>query len=48
MWELTLIVQVPRILNPVVLVVDGLSDLCKDKQVKAYVESTFGSVDQCR
>ncbi len=40
--------QVPRILNPVVLVVDGLPDLCKDQQVKAYVESSFGSVENCR
>ncbi|KAL3160918.1 hypothetical protein ABBQ38_009310 [Trebouxia sp. C0009 RCD-2024] len=40
--------QVPRILNPVVLVMDGLPDLCKDKQVKAYVDSTFGSVEKCR
>ncbi len=38
----------PRILNPVVLVVDGLPDLCKDAQVRAYVESAFGSVEQCR
>ena len=42
------ILQVPRILNPVVLVVDGLPNLCKDKQVKAYVDSAFGSVEQCR
>lgn len=42
------ILQVPRILNPVVLVVDGLPDLCKDTQVKAYVDSAFGSVEQCR
>lgn len=42
------ILQVPRILNPVVLVVDGLPDLCKGKQVKAYVDSAFGSVEQCR
>lgn len=41
-------VQVPRILNPVVLVVDSLPDLCKDQQVKGYVESLFGSVEQCR
>lgn len=40
--------QVPRILNPVVLVVDGLPELCKDQQVKGYVESMFGSVEQCR
>lgn len=44
----TLHLQVPRILNPVVLVVDGLPGLCKDKQVKAYVDSAFGSVEQCR
>ena len=42
------VMQVPRILNPVVLVVDGLPDLCKDAQVKAYVDSAFGSVEQCR
>jgi hypothetical protein len=42
------VLQVPRILNPVVLVVDGLPDLCKDAQVRAYVESAFGSVEQCR
>ena len=35
-------------MNPVVLVVDGLPDLCKDAQVRAYVESAFGSVEQCR
>ena len=46
--DLRAFLQVPRILNPVVLVVDGLPDLCKDKQVKAYVDSTFGSVEQCR
>ena len=40
--------QVPRILNPVVLVVDSLPDLCKDAQVNGYVESMFGSVEQCR
>lgn len=40
--------QVPRILNPVVLVVDALPDLCKDTQVRAYVDSAFGSVEQCR
>ncbi len=42
------LLQVPRILNPVVLVVDALPDLCKDMQVRAYVESSFGSVEQCR
>ena len=42
------LLQVPRILNPVALVVDGLPDLCKDQQVKGYVDSTFGSVEQCR
>lgn len=42
------LLQVPRILNPVVLVVDSLPDLCKDQQVKGYVESLFGSVEQCR
>lgn len=42
------VLQVPRILNPVVLVVDALPDLCKDTQVRAYVDSAFGSEEQCR
>ncbi|KAL4447499.1 hypothetical protein ABPG75_004718 [Micractinium tetrahymenae] len=40
--------QVPRILNPVVLVLDELPKLCRDPQVAAYVQATFGGVEPCR
>jgi hypothetical protein len=40
--------QVPRILNPVVLVVDSLPKLCKDQKLEAYVKSLYGSVQACR
>jgi hypothetical protein len=40
--------QVPRILNPVVLVVDSLPKLCKDEKLEAYVKSLYGSVQACR
>jgi Protein of unknown function (DUF2009) len=40
--------QVPRILNPVVLVVDSLQKLCKDEKLEAYVKSLYGSVQACR
>jgi hypothetical protein len=39
---------VPRILNPVVLVVDSLPKLCKDAQLEAYIKSLYGSVQACR
>jgi hypothetical protein len=41
-------VQVPRILNPVVLVLDQLPKLCRDPQVAAYVQAAFGGVEPCR
>ncbi len=40
--------QVPRILNPVVLVVDALPDLCRDVKLNAYVCSLFGSAEGAR
>ncbi|KAL4434628.1 hypothetical protein ABPG77_002751 [Micractinium sp. CCAP 211/92] len=40
--------QVPRILNPVVLVLDELPKLCRDPQVAAYVQGAFGGVEPCR
>ena len=40
--------QVPRILNPVVLVLDQLPKLCRDPQVAAYVQAAFGGVEACR
>jgi len=40
--------QVPRILNPIVAVVEELPKVCnKDKAVAAYVKSTFGGVEAC-
>lgn len=40
--------QVPRILNPVALVVQRVEELCEDDGLRQYVESTFGGVDECR
>ena len=40
--------QVPRILGPVVLVVDAVESLCEDPDLRAYVESAFGSPERCR
>lgn len=40
--------QVPRILNPVALVVSQVDELCKDPGLKAYVDSRFGGADGCR
>lgn len=40
--------QVPRILNPVVLVLDALPKHCKDAKLASYVNSVFGSVEGCR
>jgi hypothetical protein len=42
------LLQVPRILNPVVLVLDSLPKLCRDAQLHAYVTSVFSSVEGCR
>ncbi|GFH12887.1 uncharacterized protein HaLaN_08662, partial [Haematococcus lacustris] len=40
--------QVPRILNPVVLVLDELPKLYRDPEVKLYIDSAFGSVEHCQ
>uniref|UniRef100_A0A7S0X7U2 Non-canonical E2 ubiquitin-conjugating enzyme C-terminal domain-containing protein n=1 Tax=Mantoniella antarctica TaxID=81844 RepID=A0A7S0X7U2_9CHLO len=40
--------QVPRILNPVALVVSQVDELCKDPGLLRYVEGAFGSADGCR
>ena len=37
----------PRILNPVILVLDSLPKLCQDPKINAYVTSVFGSMDMC-
>lgn len=39
--------QVPRILNPVVLVLDEIPKVAKDPHVRQYIDSAFGSVDGC-
>ena len=41
-------VQVPRILNPVVLVLEALPQLCRDENLGAYIHKVFGSIEQCR
>eukprot|EP01023_Acetabularia_acetabulum_P017046 TRINITY_DN18456_c0_g3_i1.p1 TRINITY_DN18456_c0_g3~~TRINITY_DN18456_c0_g3_i1.p1 ORF type:complete len:652 (-),score=82.91 TRINITY_DN18456_c0_g3_i1:306-2261(-) len=40
--------QVPRILNPVVLVLDELPKLCKDEAIRQYVQQAFGNQERCR
>ena len=40
--------QVPRILNPVVLVLEQLPSLCRDAQLLSYVTAVFGSLEGCR
>lgn len=40
--------QVPRILNPVVLVVDALPELCREPKLNAYVCSLYGSAEGAR
>lgn len=41
--------QVPRILSPLVLVLDEIPRLCRaDPNIAAYIESAFGGVEECR
>eukprot|EP00798_Chlamydomonas_sp_ICE-L_P010312 gene10312-8243_t len=40
--------QVPRILNPTVLVLEELPNLYKDVNLAKYIDDTFGGVEQCR
>eukprot|EP00890_Picochlorum_soloecismus_P000937 jgi/Picsp_1/1844/NSC_05311-R1_protein len=40
--------QVPRILNPIVLVLDEIPRIVKDPGVSNFISSSFGSVDRCR
>ncbi len=40
--------QVPRILNPVVMVLDELPKLVRDPEIRTYLDSAFGGVDRCR
>ncbi|GIL49858.1 hypothetical protein Vafri_6156 [Volvox africanus] len=40
--------QVPRILNPVVSVLEELPKLYRDSNLRAYIDSSFGGVEQCR
>jgi len=40
--------QVPRILNPVVMVLDELPKVYRDPELKKYVDATFGSLRDCQ
>ena len=40
--------QVPRILAPLVTVVEQLPKLCRDPHLMRYVTDTFGGVEECR
>lgn len=39
--------QVPRVLNPVVLVLDQIPKLYKDNHIRRYIDNAFGSVEAC-
>lgn len=40
--------QVPRILNPVVAVLDELPKLYRDRDVRQYIDSAYGGLEECR
>lgn len=40
--------QVPRILNPVMLVLESLPKLGRDPEIAAYLSSAFGGEERCR
>ncbi len=40
--SMALLSQVPRILNPVVAVLDQLPQMYKDEDIKLYIDSSFG------
>lgn len=40
--------QVPRILNPLVLVLEEIPKLYRDPHLQQYINSTFGGIDTCR
>ena len=40
--------QVPRILNPIVLVLDEIPKVAKDLEISKYIDNTFGGVESCR
>lgn len=40
--------QVPRILNPVALIIDEIPKLARDPNINAYIKSTFGDIETCR
>ena len=48
LWHTHGVGQVPRILNPVVLVLDALPGLCADVNLAAYIKSMWGGVEECR
>jgi hypothetical protein len=37
---------VPRILNPIVIVLKNIPTIMKDAKLRQYVESTFGSAEE--
>lgn len=39
--------QVPRILNPVVAVLEAIPKLNQDPEISAYLESAFGGAENC-
>jgi hypothetical protein len=54
LWQATsrpllLALQVPRILNPIVQVLEDLAKIvARDAKIAAYIESAYGGVEECR
>ncbi|KAH8552013.1 hypothetical protein BGW37DRAFT_490288 [Umbelopsis sp. PMI_123] len=40
--------QVAKILNPIILTLDHMDELCKNDGINRYVQNTFGGVDKCK
>ncbi|CAM0137835.1 unnamed protein product [Umbelopsis sp. WA50703] len=40
--------QVAKILNPIILTLEQLDDLCKNDGINKYIQTTFEGVDQCK
>ncbi|PNH09778.1 hypothetical protein TSOC_003592 [Tetrabaena socialis] len=48
LWFIDKYTQVPRILNPLVSVLEELPKLYRDANLRAYIDSTYGGMEQCR
>lgn len=40
--------QVPRIINPIIIAIEGIDKLVKDPGLKMYIEKVFGGAEACK